>query len=162
MEVWKPIEDFPGYLVSNHGQIKSEHVDRVIGTYDNGNGHLQVVMRQNGKAYARSVARLVAYHFIDPMPHEYLPRHMDGDRHNNHVDNLMWLPRALANKMTRQDRQLVPTDPRPILMVDKSEVYNNALECAKAIQGLEELVLLCAHDRYNSRYKGSSYEFYYG
>lgn len=161
MEHWAPIEEFLDYEVSDLGRVRNANTGRPLGIYDNGHGVLQVVMNREGKKFCRAVHRLVAHAFLDPAPDDCIPIHIDEDWTNNSAVNLMYKPRWFAVKRTRQSRRAQPRDIRPILMAKTGEVYDNALECAKAIGGLEELVLLTAQNRHGATYYGSTFEFYY-
>lgn len=103
-EVWKDIEDWPGYQVSNLGRIKKLECDIV---YNNGvvhhypeyiqklkvtaQGYMSCQFSYNQDRHHIRVHRLVAKAFI-PNP-DNLPwvDHIDGDRTNNRVDNLRWV-----------------------------------------------------------------------
>lgn len=104
MEVWKPIINFEGiYEVSNYGNVRSldreirysngrvhYHKGRVLSNKSNG-AYLQVDLRnqKNGKAN-RLVHILVATAFIDNPENKPQVDHKDGNKTNNHVDNLRW------------------------------------------------------------------------
>lgn len=160
MEVWLPVEEFPGYEVSSHGRVRNDSTQRILGMYDNGGGTLQVVMRRERKNNARAVHKLVAEAFLDLPPEDHVPIHLDGNWLNNHVDNLQWKPRWFAFKRTRQLNRTRPRDPRPVLEVKTGRVYDNALVCAKEIGGLEELVISTAQSRTGATYLGSAYQFH--
>lgn len=160
MEEWAPIADFPGYEVSDHGRVRNATTGRVLGTYDNGRGFLQVVMRRDGRTYARAVHRLVAAAFLPPPPREdAVPMFVNGDRTDVRPENLIWKPRWFAIKYYRQAKRTKPSDRRRVRMIDTMTEYPNALECAKAIGGLEELVLIAAASRGETHYMGSAFEF---
>lgn len=159
MEQWVQIEDFPGYEVSNLGKVRNEHTGYELGLYDNGRGFKQVVMQRDKRNNARAVHKLVANAFLDPAPEGCVPMHVDRDRDNNTVDNLEWKPLWFVVKHTAQSRQTEPTDHRQILQVKTGVVFENALECARAIGGLENLVILTAQSKFGATYKGSAYQF---
>lgn len=161
MEQWAPIEGIRNYEVSDLGHVRNVNTLRHLGIYDNGSGVMQVVMKENGKAICRAVHKLVAEAFLDMPPEGYVPIHIDDDWTNAAASNLEWKPRWFARKRTAQNKRTVPTDNRPILVVEKEEVYDNALECAKAIGGLEDLVLITARNRHGGSYLGLHFEFYY-
>jgi hypothetical protein len=112
-EKWRPISGFPEYSVSNFGNIRSEKSGRILALSDNQYGVQCVGLMKNGEQRHRSVPRLVAQAFL-PRGSEVFdtPINLDGDRHNNHVDNLAWRPRWFAVKYNRQFREPFETAKR--------------------------------------------------
>ncbi len=159
MEKWAPIEQFPLYEVSDQGRVRNIKSRQLLGQYDNGRGIFQVTLRRDNKNHARAVHRLVADAFLDPAPIGYVPMHIDGDRTNNTPNNLEWKSRSFAVSWTRQLHQKEPRDNRKVLHVKSGVVYDNALECARAIGGLENMVILTAQSIWRTTYKGSRIEF---
>jgi NUMOD4 motif len=140
MENWRPIERFEGYSVSDHGSIRTDKSGRILALNENQYGLLQVGMMRDGIQHHRSVPLLVAKAFIpEPVGPFDTPINLDGDRHNNHVDNLVWRPRWFAIKYNQQFRY--PFE-HPILVpledMKTNEVSENSTECAKRYGLLEE------------------------
>lgn len=109
-ELWKDIDGFKGYQISNKGRVRSFHKFKA-GKYqdydtlvdephildtdnsDDGNGYRKVMLRRNGKSNCRKIHRLVAEAFV-PNPHGYdTVDHISNDKSDNTTDNLRWLPR---------------------------------------------------------------------
>lgn len=85
MEIWKEINDFPGYLVSNEGRIKKASTGQIMSLSKNG-GYLRFTVTKH-------VHRLVADAFIEK-PKDKTKcwvDHIDGNRSNNKVENLRWV-----------------------------------------------------------------------
>jgi hypothetical protein len=143
-EKWRPISGFPEYSVSNFGNIRSEKSGRILALSDNQYGVQCVGLMKNGEQRHRSVPRLVAQAFL-PRGSEVFdtPINLDGDRHNNHVDNLAWRPRWFAVKYNRQFREPYPYPiPRPIMDMKTREVCENSFETAKRFGLLEQDVVV--------------------
>lgn len=102
IEIWKDIIDKPGYQVSSFGQVKS--LDRIVTyfrrkkflyipvkgrilkpLYDGGKYQMIQFGRKNKKIH-----RLVAEAFLPNPENKRTVNHKDGNRSNNHVDNLEW------------------------------------------------------------------------
>lgn len=161
MKEWRQVEEFPDYEVSELGEIRNIQTQHHNGTYNNGSDVLQVSMRRAGRPYIRAVHRVVAEAFLDPHPEggRFVPFHIDRDWMNCAADNLQWKPLWWAARIARQDKQTIPRDNRPIRMHNPYQEFDNALECAKAIGGLEDLVLLTAQNQHGRTYMGSAFEF---
>lgn len=161
LEEFREVEEFPDYEVSEFGLIRNAHTKHVNGTYNNGSDVLQVSMRRGGRPHIRAVHIVVARAFLDPHPDEgrFVPWHIDRDWQNCAADNLEWKPLWWAARIARQDKQIEPRDYRPIRHVKSGQEYDNALECARAIGGLEDLVLLTAQHSQGRTYMGSAFEF---
>lgn len=106
MEIWKKIEGFDNYEVSNYGRVKS--LARVVNCVHNsqsnkvekilrpqidnrGNGYKVVVLYQNLMPRRWSVHRLVARAFIPNPENKPQVNHIDFDTRNNMVSNLEWV-----------------------------------------------------------------------
>jgi hypothetical protein len=145
-EIWKEIEEFPNYSVSNFGRVRSNFSERILSVYANQSGLVQVGLMLNGIQKHRSVPLLVARAFI-PQPSGPFdtPINLDGDRYNNHVDNLMWRPRWFAIKFNKQFKEEVSYENQinvPIEDLKSGEVTDNSLECAKRYGLLEDEIVL--------------------
>ncbi len=100
MTEWRAIKGYEDlYEVSNTGLVRSlDRVDRLNrfkkgvlkAPCDNGRGYLCVNLKHNGKQTQKTIHRLVAQAFIanpDNLPEV---NHKDGNKANNHVNNLEW------------------------------------------------------------------------
>ena len=93
MEIWKNIEDFENkYMISNYGKVFSKSSNRVIKIYKSKNGYYSVSLSiKKGKQKRFLIHRLVAKHFINNLQNKPQVNHIDGDKSNNHTDNLEWV-----------------------------------------------------------------------
>lgn len=116
-EIWKDIPGFPGYQVSNLGQIKS--LSRSCGYYfikehlmkpqSDTKGYLRISLSKNNKPKRFFVHRLVAMVFI-PNP-DNLPQinHKNEIKFDNRVENLEWCNSSYnMNYGNRPDRYSKP------------------------------------------------------
>ena len=92
MEEWKEIADFEGlYLISSFGRVKSIINNKILTPCIVRANGLVVGLMRNGKVEKRQVSRLVAAAFIPNPENKPCIDHIDGDRTNNHADNLRWV-----------------------------------------------------------------------
>lgn len=142
-EQWKPIPGF-NYSVSNCGRVRSEKTGRIMALSNNQFGVVSVGMMRDGEQYHRSVPLLVAKAFIKQPSEAFdTPINLDGDRYNNHVDNLAWRPRWFAVKYNRQFREPYAW---PLFSeleeIKTGEVCDNSIECSRRYGLLEEDLVL--------------------
>lgn len=106
MEIWKDIEGYDNYAVSNFGRFKNKVRGRIIKGSDNGRGYIRVKLCQNGEACKYVAHFLVAKHFIEKPDGKYLIDHKDGNGHNNNMSNLRWATQSdnMANRKKRSDK----------------------------------------------------------
>lgn len=98
-EEWRPVPDFPDYLVSDQGRVASlkkwqgQDGPRLLRSYAASFGYPCVHLYGAGGARnrtARSIHSLVAEAFIGPRPPGQEVRHLDGDPKNCRLDNLAY------------------------------------------------------------------------
>ena len=95
-EIWKTIEEFPNYEVSNMGQIRNKTTGHIRKPRVH-RGYCDINIMKNNTRIYRRVHRLVAIAFI-PNP-DNLPEinHINEDRTDNRVENLEWCDRTYNN-----------------------------------------------------------------
>ncbi|UBH21594.1 NUMOD4 motif-containing HNH endonuclease [Macrococcus armenti] len=103
-EIWKPANGYEGYYeVSNKGRLRS--VERKV-TYKDGRtfkyksrlikgrldqkGYVLYGLNVSGKKSSKRIHRIVAEAFIPNPYNKETVNHIDGNKENNHVDNLEW------------------------------------------------------------------------
>lgn len=100
-EEWRPIPGFPGYEVSNLGQVRSflrfglnspimETYQRILKHYINRKGYHYVTLRRYKKNHSRKVCTLVLKAFVGPRPNDYECCHLDDNKDHNYLSNLKW------------------------------------------------------------------------
>ena len=159
-EIWRDIEGFPGYQVSNMGRVrtfwKKKHYPTGYGTYnylsddpiimsqsDDGNGYMKLMLynKNDGKRYCKKVHRLVAEAFIEHDEFDDTVDHIisgaDGKR-NNRVDNLRWMSRSENIKKAYADGmcdERIRRQNRDIIAIDlwtgKERYYSSIDEAAR-------------------------------
>ena len=143
MEQWRPIDGFPGYSVSDSGNIRTDKSGRILALSENQYGLIQVGLMRNGVQAHRSVPLLVAKAFLPEIPGPFdTPINLDGNRHNNHISNLAWRPRWFAIKYNRQFKMEYENFPdrimAPLVDLKTGEISANSFECARKYGLLEE------------------------
>lgn len=95
VEIWKEVEEFPEYKVSNTGKVISKS-GKVLKTFVTNSGYEAVTLYSAAKGSRKTVHRLVAKAFVvNPEPGKLdVVNHKDGNRNNNDADNLEWTTQA--------------------------------------------------------------------
>ena len=110
-EIWKDVVGWEGlYEVSDLGRVRS--VDRYLGHPSSPNGafrkgkiltpkskrYADIHLWRNRKYVSTHVHRLVAIAFIPNPENKAEVNHKDGNKLNNHVNNLEWVTRSENQK----------------------------------------------------------------
>lgn len=94
MRAWRVIPSHPKYEVSRDGRVRRRAAGRgarpghVLSLQEHKSGYLYAHLWGQSKRAACRVHRLVAEAWIGPIPEGHEINHLDGDRANNHADNL--------------------------------------------------------------------------
>ena len=108
MEVWKDINEYNGYSVSNRGRVKSmrKGKERILkpGTLKCGYKYVILYDSKQGRKLL-TIHRLVANAFIENKDNKPFVNHKDEDKTNNDVNNLEWCDnRYNTNYGTRNEK----------------------------------------------------------
>lgn len=90
VEIWKPVENYPNYEISNFGHLRKIKNKRLLKGYKTYDGYIKhSLTNENGSKVFREHI-LTANAFIpDTNPQIKTEiNHIDGDKTNNRVDNL--------------------------------------------------------------------------
>jgi hypothetical protein len=102
-EEWIRLKEFPTYAVSPLGNVLNVPRRKLIRQSVNRQGVVKVNLFYQNKTYCRSVALLVCQTF---KPHESIHFdsviHLNGDKSNNHIDNLEPRPHWFAYTYNKQ------------------------------------------------------------
>lgn len=125
IEIWKDIDGFYGYQVSNLGNVRSLNYKKtkkiqILKASLSGfnKKYKSVCMRVKGKSIRRNIHRLVAETFI-PNP-KNLPEinHIDEDGTNNKISNLEWCDRKYNLNYGNRTKNFIDSKSIPILQLN--------------------------------------------
>lgn len=133
-EIWKPIDQFPNYNVSNLGNIKNIITNKLLKIMCK-DGYCNISLVNDEKQKTFKVHRLVALAFIENPENKSDVNHKDKNKINNLVSNLEWMTRKENNIHRCKDLIITTNKNKPIFRVDKNtdeilEKYNSIEDAA--------------------------------
>jgi len=99
------IAGFP-YLIYRDGRLWSMHKDRFLKPSPNSSGYLNIILCNNGERKSALIHRLVAEAFVDKPEPDLCVNHKDGNKTNNHYENLEWV--TICENVHHYHRELKP------------------------------------------------------
>lgn len=159
MEHWEIIGDFPDFEVSYEGNIRRVGATKLCMQSSNDRGIIKVNLVRDFQFYTRSVARIVCRTFHGEPQEGEVVLYRDNDPSNVHGDNLFWSSRGNGWEMSHQRNRTDPMRNQPIERIRTGEIYDNSLDCANAVGGIEKTIVYCAGDPMNRFYRGSNYRW---
>lgn len=138
MEEWKIINDTTNYEISNSGRVRNIKTGRILKGRLSKSGYLQVNLttKETLKQKNYYIHRLVAIYFIENPENKREVNHKNGDKINNHVENLEWVTSSENQKHKHSILKKNKTSQRRIGKFDKNDIlleeYSSILEAAKS------------------------------
>lgn len=143
---WKEIEGYPGYLIGNHGYVRTlpktakgtsgslrRVKERVLKDALSTAGYRFVVLYSNEVPKMHRLGRLVAKHFIGNPNGFNVVNHIDGDKKNDHVLNLEWCTQS--HNVTHAHDIGLHKSRRPVIQMD---IHGNILREFKSLNETEK------------------------
>ena len=114
-EEWKEIEDFPRYLISNKGRIKSivrkgKPIILRQATTEKGYKTVRLYNKKYPKGINKRVHRLVAAAFLQDFSADKEIHHANGNRSQNEAENLQCLTRFQHIEQHRKEKEAAESE----------------------------------------------------
>ena len=146
MGKWLPITGFPNYAVSDNGDVMNVITGNKLKPIHMSIGYSYVALCNDGRQHRTGIHRLVAQEFIPNPNGKPMVNHIDGDKANNHVDNLEWctpsenmqhayrtgLQKPIASQIQYSLARAAEVRRKPVRNIDTGVEYSSIAECAKA------------------------------
>lgn len=140
-EIWKQIEDFPNYDVSNLGNVRNNKTNKIMILQKKYDGYVRTSLidkcKQKKTCY---IHRLVAKAFIPNPNNKLTVNHIDNNPSNNYVFNLEWATMSEQNYHKSLDKRKIskPINFRPVLKIDSKtdeiiQKYDSITDASKWI-----------------------------
>ena len=102
-EIWRPSPRFPCYEASSAGRIRNVKTGRILRPAPMPSGYLHVSLSQ----HTVTAHTVILEAFRGPRPAGCQASHLDGDRTNNRIENLIW-ETALENNRRKREHGTQP------------------------------------------------------
>lgn len=159
-EVWKPINEFPHYLISSYGRVRHRNRDtpRKIAVNEKGFPVILLSSATSPTRYLRQVNTLVAKAFLrQPLFDDYTAVwHKDGDLTNCHYENLMWERRDRVLEWNEMHRNGPRFETPPVKNNRTGEIYKDAFDCAIHEGELESVIVWKIEKQSSSLYDANA------
>lgn len=98
MEIWKTVNGFENYEISNYGRLKvnlkfrkyRDYNSRILKPAPDKDGYFRTCLSSNNQKKMKIIHRLVAEHFIENENNYPVVNHINGIKTDNHYKNLEW------------------------------------------------------------------------
>ena len=137
-EEWRVIADYPKYLVSSKGRIRSlqRNHDLLLKPVKT-NGYYKVRLTKNKQATDKLIAYLVYFTFNDDIIRDnYVIDHIDGNKLNNNVENLRYISRS-ENTQAAYYSQKNQSNIRPVVCYKDGQYIGTYSSCKEAGRQLD-------------------------
>ena len=142
IEVWYSLSfmGYDNYEVSNTGKVRKHNkktATRLMKIRRTASGHTFVGLTANGVQSTHTVAKLVLEATQAPKKGykaNYI-LHLDGDRTNNHRDNLRWTNKKTSIRYPRscaRESQLKDCTTRPVIEMNSRRLHKSIMDAARA------------------------------
>lgn len=131
-EIWKEIEEYPLYEISNYGRIRNIKTGRILHTYTDYKGYQIVTLSKDGTQKTVRVHKLVATAFCEKYYDDLDVTFIDGDRSNLRADNLDWWTRSDVHRRSYIYRGRTQMHKmKPIRCIETGEVFQSIREASE-------------------------------
>lgn len=123
-EVWKTINGYEDYQISNLGRVKSlcKNKPIMLKAGRAKSGYFTVCLHKNKQPLTHNIHRLIAEHFIPNPENKKYVNHIDGNKENSTLSNLEWVTHA-ENMQHAYDTGLMKK--RKCICVETNEIFQS-------------------------------------
>ena len=154
MEIYKDIEGYKGYKISNYGNVKSLKFgkEKILKQTKNKKGYLYVCLYKDGKVKHYKVHRLVAQTFIPNTNNYQQVNHKDEDKQNNHVTNLEWCTSEYNNNYGTHNKRSALSRSKQVMCIETGKIYSSTNEVERQLGFAHQYISQCCNGKYKQAY----------
>ena len=140
-EIWKAIEGYENYKVSNLGRVKNANTGRIIKPMKKGNLAHQVTLSKQGLLKSLMLEKLILRAFKpleeeQKYPKMFTVNHVDKNIENLRLDNLEWIP-IESRRCTKKNSMKIPKVYANLYIRIMDAIYK---EMSKRLSDIKDIV----------------------
>jgi len=136
-EVWRIIEDFPDYAVSNLGRVKRivpdkwNHRCKILKQQKNRKGYFKVILCKNKLKYNKEIHILVFETFYNKLKSHECVHHKDENKENNYYNNFKLMTKSEHSHFHNKNKLIGENNNNSILICQDIIQIKLLLKCRK-------------------------------
>lgn len=160
IEIYKDIQGYEGYQVSNHGNVKSLKYgkERILKPAKVSFGYLRVDLSKQGKRKIYYIHRLVAMAFIDNPNNLEQINHKNEIKTDNRVENLEWCTNeynhnyGTRNQRSGESNTNHPNKSKQVMCVETSVIYPSTHQVERKLGFANTYISRCCNGKQQTAY----------
>lgn len=130
-ETWLPVAEYTKYLVSDCGRVMKADTGHILQPIRR-KGYLSQNLCGELGVVKVQIHQLVAEAFVGFIPTGYEPNHIDGNKHNNRVDNLEIVTKADNQRHAYAMGLKTPSRPcKPVRCLETGDEFESINDAAR-------------------------------
>jgi len=165
-EIWKKINNYEDYEISNFGNARSLKNNNIkkLKPSKSSSGYLQIVLCKNGKTKNCFIHKLVAKTFLENKNNYLEVNHIDENKENNNVNNLEWCSRKYNMNYGNIKIKQSNAKKKKVAKLNNNneiiEIYESIKEASIKNNAQEtNIAKCCKHKKHYNTCKGYKWEY---
>ena len=146
-EIWKNINGFEDYQVSDLGRIKSLKTNKILRAGNNGQGYSTVCLYKNKVKYKFYVHRIVAEHFLTNENNLSMVNHVDENPSNNAASNLEYCDNTYNLNYGNAQARKAKSRSKSVNCVELNKTFESITQAAQELKILASSISGCLSNR---------------